>query len=79
MRPLLLLLVFALSAGPLLSADEPQVDPFNAPNFIGQTVTVSGVVVAIFVSKHGNAFLNFGDKPQPNVHGVDPSRHATGK
>ena len=31
MRPLLLLLVFALSAGPLLSADEPQVDPFNAP------------------------------------------------
>jgi DNA/RNA endonuclease YhcR with UshA esterase domain len=30
--------------------------------FIDQTVTVSGVVVAIFVSKHGKAFLNFGDK-----------------
>jgi|ERR1700719_866749 DNA/RNA endonuclease YhcR with UshA esterase domain len=62
MRPLLLLLMFALSTGPLLSADEPQIDSSDAPKYIGQNVAVSGLVVAVFVSKHGNAFINFGDK-----------------
>jgi hypothetical protein len=43
MRPLLLLLVFALSAGPLLSADGTLIDPSDAPKHIGQSVTVSGL------------------------------------
>jgi DNA/RNA endonuclease YhcR with UshA esterase domain len=62
MRPLLLVLALALSTSPLLSADESQIDPSEALNHIGQTVAVSGLVVAVFVSKRGNAFINFGDK-----------------
>ena len=62
MRPLFFLLIFALSAGPLLSAGEPPIEPSDAPNHIGQSVTVSGLVVAVFVSKRGNVFINFGDK-----------------
>jgi hypothetical protein len=82
MRPLLLILVlaFALSAGPLLFADESQIDPGDALNHVRENVTVSGLVVAVFVSKHGNAFINFGDKyPQPDLHRLDPGRHATGE
>ena len=62
MRPLLLLLVFALSAGPLLSADGTLIDPSDAPKHIGQSVTVSGLVTNVFMSKQGIAFINFGDK-----------------
>jgi DNA/RNA endonuclease YhcR with UshA esterase domain len=62
MRPLLLVLMLALSAGQLLSADAPLIDSSDALNYIKQNVTISGVVVAVFVSKHGNAFINFGDK-----------------
>jgi hypothetical protein len=47
MRPLLLVLVLALSAGPLLFADEPQIDPSEALSHVGQTVAVSGLVVAV--------------------------------
>jgi hypothetical protein len=61
-RFLLLLFIFALSAEPLLSADELQIDPYEAPTHIGQSVSVSGLVVAVFVSKAGNVFINFGDK-----------------
>ena len=59
---LLLLLVFAFSARPLLSADELLIDPGDGLNHIGERVSVSGLVVAVFVSKRGNVFLNFGDK-----------------
>jgi DNA/RNA endonuclease YhcR with UshA esterase domain len=62
MRPPLLFLVFALSAASLLSAEEPQIDLYEAPTHIGQSVSVSGLVVAVFVSKAGNVFINFGDK-----------------
>src|ERR1700692_4322207 len=63
MRPLLLLiLVFALSAGPFLRADELLIDPSDALNHRRESVTVSGLVVVVFVSKHGNAFIKFGDK-----------------
>jgi DNA/RNA endonuclease YhcR with UshA esterase domain len=61
-RFIVLFLIFALSTRPLLSADEPQIDPSDAPAHIGQSVSVSGVVVAIFVSKAGNVFLNFADR-----------------
>jgi hypothetical protein len=61
MRVLLSAIVFALSAGPLLSADEPRVDPHDAPNYIGQSVTVSRMVI-VFVSRNGNDFFYFGDK-----------------
>ena len=61
-RFLPVLFIFALSTGRLLSADEPLIDPTDAPTHVGQSVTVSGVVVAVFVSKRGNAFINFGDK-----------------
>jgi hypothetical protein len=64
-RVLLLLFIIALSAGPLLSADELQIDSYEAPTHIGQSVAVSGLVVAVFVSKTGNVFINFGDK-HPN-------------
>jgi hypothetical protein len=62
MRPLLLFFVCALSAGPLLSADDTLIDPLGAISHVGQSVAVSGLVVAVFVSKSGNAFINFGDK-----------------
>jgi hypothetical protein len=63
MRSLLFLLcVFALSTEPLLSADEFLIDPSDAATHVGQSTTVSGAVVAVFVSKRGNAFINFGDK-----------------
>jgi hypothetical protein len=61
-RFIFLFLIFALSTRPLLSADEPQIDPSDAPHYIGQSVTVSGLVVVVFVSKQGNVFINFGDK-----------------
>jgi hypothetical protein len=61
MSPLLLFFVFAISAGPLLSADELQIDPYEAPSHIGQSVSVSGVV-ALFKSKRGKVFINFGGK-----------------
>jgi DNA/RNA endonuclease YhcR with UshA esterase domain len=62
MRPLLLVRMLALSAGQLLSADAPLIDSSDALNYIKQNVTVSGLVTNVFVSKHGNAFINFGDK-----------------
>jgi DNA/RNA endonuclease YhcR with UshA esterase domain len=62
MRTVLWILVFALSAGPLLSAHETLINPTDAPTHVGQNVTVSGLVASVFVSKHGNAFINFGDK-----------------
>jgi DNA/RNA endonuclease YhcR with UshA esterase domain len=61
-RVLLLLLVFAFSARPLLSADELLIVPGDGLSHIGERVSVSGLVVAVFVSKRGNVFLNFGDK-----------------
>jgi hypothetical protein len=61
-RVLLFLFVFAFCSGPLLSADEQLIDPDQAPTHIGQSVTVSGLVVAVFMSKAGNVFINFGDK-----------------
>jgi len=33
----------------------------DAPQHIGQNATVQGVVVAVFKSKKGNTFINFGD------------------
>jgi DNA/RNA endonuclease YhcR with UshA esterase domain len=62
MRPLLFFFAFAISVVPLLSADELLIDPYEAPTHIGQSVSVSGVIVAVFVSKAGNVFINFGDK-----------------
>jgi hypothetical protein len=71
---LLLVLGFALSAGPLLSHDETVIDP---PSHVGQSAAVSGLVVAVFVSKRGNAFINFGDKfPNQTFTGWIPGRHA---
>jgi hypothetical protein len=61
-RVVFLLCALALSAGPLLSANEPLIDPSEAPTHIGQSVTVSGLVVVVFVSKRGNVFINLGDK-----------------
>jgi DNA/RNA endonuclease YhcR with UshA esterase domain len=68
------LFIFALSTGHLLSADEPQIAPYEAPTHIGQSVSVSGVVVAVFVSKAGNVFINFADKyPNQTFTGWIPS------
>jgi hypothetical protein len=57
-RVLPFLFIFALSTGRLLSADEPLINPTDAPTQIEKNVTVSGVVAAVFVSKRGNAFIN---------------------
>jgi DNA/RNA endonuclease YhcR with UshA esterase domain len=61
-RVLPVLFVLALSTGRFLSADEPLIDTADALTRVGQNVTVSGLVVAVFVSKRGNALINFGDK-----------------
>jgi hypothetical protein len=45
MGPLLMILVFAFSAGQLLSADDPQIDSGDALNHLRENVTVSGSVV----------------------------------
>jgi DNA/RNA endonuclease YhcR with UshA esterase domain len=60
-RVLLLLLVFAFSAAPLLPAHGSLIDPRDA-DYVGRSVTVSGVVVALFKSKRGNVFINFRGK-----------------
>jgi hypothetical protein len=73
-RVLVLLFIFALSVGSLLSADVLQIDPYEAPTHIGQSVRVSGLVVAVFVSKAGNVFINFGDKyPNQTFTGWTPA------
>jgi hypothetical protein len=46
------LLIFALSAGPLLFADELLIDPSDAATHVVQSGTVFGVVV-VFMSKRG--------------------------
>lgn len=61
-RVLPFFLIFALSIGRLLSANKSLIDPIDALTRVGQSVTVSGLVVAVFVSKRGNAAINFGDK-----------------
>ena len=38
------------------------ITPEEAADHIGETVTVSGVVEEVFISKPGNVFLNFGGK-----------------
>jgi DNA/RNA endonuclease YhcR with UshA esterase domain len=62
-RPLqLLLCLLALSTGTVISANGPLIDSAQALNYLNQDVVVSGLVTNIFVSKRGNAFINFGDK-----------------
>jgi hypothetical protein len=56
-RVLPFLFIFALSIGRLLSADEPLIDPTDAPTHIGQNVTVSGLIVAVVVSSAGTPSL----------------------
>jgi hypothetical protein len=77
-RFLMFLLIFTFSTGRLLSADEPLINPTDAPTHVGQNVTVSGLVASVFVSKRGNAFINFGDKyPNQTFTGWIPAGTAT--
>jgi DNA/RNA endonuclease YhcR with UshA esterase domain len=56
-------------AGSLFSSLEAQVTDVirdtEAIEYVGQNVTVEGTVVAVFRSKNGNTFLNFGG-PYPH-------------
>lgn len=50
-----------LSLCPLLYAQTPSViSDAQAQQFIGQNVTVEGVVTAVTTSRKGNTFINFG-------------------
>ena len=60
-RALLILLMFAFSAGPLLSADQLLIDPGDASNHLRENVSLSGLVRRLR-QQAGNVFLNFGDK-----------------
>jgi hypothetical protein len=73
-RVLPFLFIFALSIGRLLSADEPLIDPTDAPTHIGQNVTVSGLIVAVVVSSAGTPSLILATSTQPDVHRLDPCR-----
>jgi DNA/RNA endonuclease YhcR with UshA esterase domain len=43
-----------------LAADAPVIADKDASGHIGETATVRGKVAAVFISKNGNIFLNFG-------------------
>jgi DNA/RNA endonuclease YhcR with UshA esterase domain len=60
-RLFILLLVGWLSA-PLEAQTSTVITDTEAAQHVGQNVTVEGIVVAIFNSKRGNTFLNFGDR-----------------
>jgi DNA/RNA endonuclease YhcR with UshA esterase domain len=51
------LLFCLLTAGNLLAED---ITPDDAAKHVGEVVTVRGTVVQVFLSKGGNAYLNFG-------------------
>jgi DNA/RNA endonuclease YhcR with UshA esterase domain len=55
-----LLLFLAASLAITLPEFAADISPNLAANHIGQTVTVSGVVSQVFVTKQNNVFLNFG-------------------
>jgi len=58
MRALLLSLLLCLAtAGALFAGD---IAPEDAAKHVGEKVTVRGIVVEVYVSKGGNAYLNFG-------------------
>jgi hypothetical protein len=52
------------------ATNPPIVSPFDAPKFVGQTVTVRGVVSADTTSRNRNRFINMG--------GVYPNQAFTG-
>jgi DNA/RNA endonuclease YhcR with UshA esterase domain len=74
MNMLLRLIVVAFLSTVWLSspswADTPIVSDSEAAQHIGQNVIVEGVVTAVFSSKKGNTFVNFG--------GVYPNQTFTG-
>ena len=59
MRASFLSLLLCLATAGRLFADVV-VSPADAAKHVGEKVTVQGTVVQVFLSKGGNAFLNFG-------------------
>ncbi len=65
------LFVMAPLASPLRAQTPVVVSDTQAAQYIGQNVTVEGVVTAVSTSRKGNAFINFG--------GVYPNQTFTGR
>ena len=62
-RPSLLLVLLATWLAASLEAQTATVIPdTEAAQHVGQQATVEGTVVAVFTSKNGNTFLNFGGR-----------------
>jgi|SRR5215469_863942 len=62
-RPSLLLVLLAGWLAASLQAQAATVIPdTEATQHVGQQATVEGTVVAVFTSKNGNTFLNFGGR-----------------
>jgi hypothetical protein len=69
-RFLTLAALFVGSLSTTALAQTSTITPDQAPQHIGQNITVEGVVVAVSTSKKGNTFINFG--------GVYPNQTFTG-
>ena len=74
------LFVTAPLASPLRAQAAVVVSDTQAAQYIGQNVTVEGVVTAVSTSRKGNAFINFGGRvPEPDIHRLDSNWHAIGE
>ena|SRR5258707_14890582 len=60
--PLFIILLGALALSSSCGSDGLVIRDTEATQYVGQNVTVEGTVVAVFTSKKGNTFLNFGDR-----------------
>ena len=76
MRTVVSLTAFLLIClAPRLNAQDLQViKDSEAAQYVGKNVEVRGLVVAVYTSKKGNTFLNFGDKyPNQTFTGYIPA------
>lgn len=58
--PMLLCFAIGIGATPVGALAQATVPDTAAARYVGQTVTVEGVVANVFTSRAGNTFLNFG-------------------
>jgi DNA/RNA endonuclease YhcR with UshA esterase domain len=75
MRTVVSFTIFLLIClAPRLNAQDLQVIKAEAIQYVGKNVEVRGLVVAVYTSKKGNTFLNFGAKyPNQTFTGYIPA------
>jgi hypothetical protein len=59
---LFVLLLSGWLSAPLTAQTSTVIPDTEAAQHVGQKATVEGTVVAVFTSKNGNTFINFGDR-----------------